>query len=47
MPLVAESAKFDLGFTVVDLTHSGELSVALEYATAQFDPSTARTLLRG
>ncbi|MFT4125517.1 MAG: amino acid adenylation domain-containing protein [Gordonia sp. (in: high G+C Gram-positive bacteria)] len=44
-PLSSADAKFDLGFTFVDLAETGELSVGLEYATAQFDDATAARLL--
>ncbi|WP_439108940.1 amino acid adenylation domain-containing protein [Gordonia desulfuricans] len=49
-PLSSVAAKFDLAFTFVDITgadtpEGGELTVGLEYATAQFDQDTARTLL--
>ena len=43
--LTSVSAKFDLAFTVVDNTETGELTLALEYATAMFDAATARDLL--
>ncbi|MFW0794703.1 amino acid adenylation domain-containing protein [Gordonia sp. CPCC 205515] len=43
--LTAVAAKFDLSFTVVDVTATGELTVALEYATDLFDAATAHTLL--
>lgn len=43
--LTSASAKFDLAFTVVDNTESGELTVALEYATEMFGATTARDLL--
>ncbi|MFW0790737.1 amino acid adenylation domain-containing protein [Gordonia sp. CPCC 205333] len=44
-PLTAIGAKFDLAFTFVDITASGELTIALEYAVEQFDPHTITTLL--
>ncbi|MDL9946104.1 amino acid adenylation domain-containing protein [Gordonia sp. ABSL11-1] len=44
-PISAVQAKFDLAFTFVDITSTGELTVGLEYATDMFDPATARMLL--
>jgi amino acid adenylation domain-containing protein/non-ribosomal peptide synthase protein (TIGR01720 family) len=44
-PLTSVAAKFDLAFTFVDAADSGELTIGLEYATAQFDRATARALL--
>ncbi|GAB20597.1 putative non-ribosomal peptide synthetase [Gordonia effusa NBRC 100432] len=44
-PLTAVGAKFDLAFTFIDITATGELTVALEYAVEQFDSSTVTTLL--
>lgn len=43
--LTSVSAKFDLAFTVVDNTETGELTLALEYATTMFDAVTAQDLL--
>ena len=43
--LTSVSAKFDLAFTVVDNTETGELTLALEYATTMFDAATAQDLL--
>ena len=44
-PLTAAAAKFDLAFTAVDVTATGELTIALEYATDLFDRATAQRLL--
>ncbi|AZG44374.1 non-ribosomal peptide synthetase [Gordonia insulae] len=44
-PLSAVQAKFDLAFTFVDITATGELTIGLEYATDMFDGQTARMLL--
>ncbi|MEE4023058.1 amino acid adenylation domain-containing protein [Gordonia sp. PKS22-38] len=44
-PLTAVAAKFDLAFTFVDITATGELTVGLEYATDMFDTATAERLL--
>lgn len=44
-PISAVQAKFDLAFTFVDITATGELTIGLEYATDMFDRATARTML--
>ncbi|WP_262365360.1 non-ribosomal peptide synthetase [Gordonia sp. OPL2] len=44
-PLAAAQAKFDLAFTFVDITATGELTIGLEYATDMFDAGTARSML--